>query len=159
MVELSDNWVVNWQELTLFVTNSLHLIPSIFLKCFLLKVVCHLSMLLVGFQLLHPDIRFEIILELKFHSLILHCKLLLTESGSSQWMHLPPCQLLMLFPLNIPFGLHFTANCVLFSNYCLRRVCLVVLVLPKREVVGRHLHENSRSANRFLNCTINDEGF
>lgn len=35
----------------------------------------------------------------------------------------------------------------------------MVLVLPKREVVGRHLHENSRSANRFLNCTINDEGF
>lgn len=54
----------------LFVTNSLHLIPSIFLKCFLLKVACHLSMLLVGFQLLHPDIRVEIILELKFRSLM-----------------------------------------------------------------------------------------
>lgn len=89
----------------------------------------------------------------------LHGKLLWTESGSSPWMHLPPRQLLMLFPLNIPFGLQFTASSVLFSNYYLRRVCLVVLVLPKWEVVGRHLHENRRSVNRFLNCTINDEVF
>lgn len=158
MVDLSDNWLVNWQVLELFVINLLCLIPSILLKCLLLKVVWHLSMLVVGFQLLHPDIRAETVFELTFHS-SLHCKLLLTESGSSQWMHLPLCQLLMLFPLNIPFGLYFTANCVLFSNYCLRRVCLVALVLPKWEVTGKDLHENSRSTNRFLNCTINDEGF
>lgn len=95
----------------------------------------HLSMLLVVFRLLRQP---SVLKQYWCWNVLLwslHCKLFLTESGLSQQMHLPPCQLLMLFPLNIPFGLHCTANYVFFSSYCLRRVWLVELVLPNEKLL------------------------
>lgn len=152
---LSDNWVVNWQVLELFVANLFPLMPwnAYYWRWF---DVCLCFWWASSFCNWYYDGNN---IWIKFQSLIFTLQNLLTEFSSSKWMHLPSCQLLMLFPQNIPFGLHWTAKCILFSNYCLRRVCLVLLVLPKWEAVGMELYVNSRSANRFLNCTINGKGF